>query len=257
MLTPEDIIDLKEGGRRLMAIFKETKEQIRPGVSLLDLEKLADNLFSQSGGLPSFKGYKGYPSPLCLSVNQVVVHGVPTDYILKEGDILAIDMGMYYRGWHTDAAVTLPVGNIAPEARRLLAGAYAALLAGTEAVREGNHVQDVSKAIEQILRGRGLTIFRQLVGHGIGRELHLDPMIPNFDSGSKGMELKSGLVVALEPIAGLGKEETRELPDGWTIETADGRLAAHFEHSILLTPSGPEVLTPLDELISRYPSKNA
>ena len=250
MLSPEDIIDLKESGRRLMTIFKALKEQVRPGVNLLDLEKLADNLFSRSGGLPSFKGYKGYPSSLCLSANSIVVHGIPTDYILREGDILAIDMGMYYRGWHTDAAITLPVGNIAPEARRLLSGTYAALLAGTEAFRVGNYVEDISKAIEQILRGRGLTIFRQLVGHGVGRELHLDPMIPNFDSGSKGIELKSGLVVALEPIAGLGKEETKQLSDGWTIETADRGLAAHFEHSILLTPTGPEVLTPLDGLIS-------
>ncbi len=257
MLTPEDIIDLKEGGRKLMAIFKELKERVRSGVNLLDLEKLADNLFSQSGGLPSFKGYKGYPSSLCLSVNNVVVHGIPIDYVLQEGDILAIDMGIYYRGWHTDAAVTLPVGKIAPETRRLLDGAYMALLAGTEAVKEGNYVQDISKAIEQILRGRGLTIFRQLVGHGVGRKLHLDPMIPNFDTGSKGMELKSGLVVALEPIAGLGKEETDELSDGWTIKTVDGALAAHFEHSILLTPSGPEVLTPLDGLISQYFLENA
>ncbi len=250
MLSTEDIADLKESGRRLMTIFKALKEQVRAGVNLLDLEKLADSLFSQSGGLPSFKGYKGYPSSLCLSVNQVVVHGIPTDYVLKEGDILAIDMGMYYRGWHTDAAITLPVGNIAPEAHRLLDGTYTALLAGTDAAREGNHVQDISKAIEQILRGRGLTIFRQLVGHGVGRELHLDPMIPNFDPGSKGMALKSGLVLALEPIAGLGAEETNELSDGWTIETADGRVAAHFEHSILITPTGAEVLTPLDELIA-------
>ncbi len=249
MLTPEDISDLKTGGQKLVDIFKLLKEQVRPGVNLLDLEKLADNLFSQSGGLPSFKGYKGYPSSLCLSVNQTVVHGIPKDYVLKEGDILAIDMGMYYRGWHTDAAITLPVGEIAPEIRRLLSGTHTALLAGTDMVREGNHVQDISKAIEQILRGRGLTIFRSLVGHGVGRELHLDPMIPNFDTGSKGMALKSGMTLALEPIAGLGKEETEELLDGWTIETADGAVAAHFEHSILLTPQGLEVLTPLDELL--------
>jgi len=249
MLTPEDIIDIKTGGQKLVDIFKSLKEQVRPGVNLLDLEKLADTLFSQSGGLPSFKGYKGYPSSLCLSVNQTVVHGIPKDYILKEGDILAIDMGMYYRGWHTDAAITLPVGEIAPEIRRLLSGTHTALLAGTDMVREGNSVQDISKAIEQILRGRGLTIFRSLVGHGVGRELHLDPMIPNFDTGSKGMALKSGMTIALEPIAGLGKEETEELLDGWTIETADGAVAAHFEHSILITPQGPEVVTPLDELL--------
>lgn len=249
MLTPQDIIDLKEGGRRLMTIFAALKEQVRPGTNLLSLEKLANDLFGQSGGLPSFKGYKGYPSSLCLSVNSVVVHGIPVDYILREGDVLAIDMGMYYRGWHTDAAITLPVGNIAPEVHRLLSGTYAALLAGTEAARVGNHVEDISKAIEQILRGRGLTIFRQLVGHGVGRELHLDPIIPNFDSGSKGIELKPDQIVALEPIAGLGKEETKELPDGWTIETVDGKPAVHFEHSILLTPTGAEVLTPLDGLV--------
>jgi len=249
MLTEQDIIDLREGGRRLVAIFQVLKARVRPGTNLLELEKLANDEANKLGGIPSFKGYHGYPAALCLSPNHTIVHGIPADYLLRDGDILAIDMGLYYKGWHTDAAITLPIGEIAPEAKRLLAGTYAALLAGTDAVRPGNRIQDISRSIEKVLRGRHLTIFRNLVGHGVGRELHLDPMIPNFDPGRPGPAIHPGMTLALEPIAGLGSEDTRELSDGWTIETVDGRLAAHFEHTILVTPDGPEVLTPLETLI--------
>jgi len=250
MLTEQDIADLKEGGNHLTTILRSLKEMVRAGVNLLELEEMADQLSARLGGIPSFRGYKGYPAALCLSVNQTVVHGIPKDYVLREGDIVAIDMGLYYKGWHTDAAVTLPVGNIAPAAKRLLAGTYTALLSGTEAARVGNRVGDISTAIEQTLRGRGLTIFRSLVGHGVGRELHQEPMIPNFRSRDPGLLLSAGMTLALEPIAGLGEEEMSELPDGWTIETVDRQPAAHFEHTLLITPQGPEILTPLADIVA-------
>ncbi|MFA5009686.1 MAG: type I methionyl aminopeptidase [Patescibacteria group bacterium] len=249
MLTDAEIIDIKECGRRLVGILAELKAMVKPGTNLLELEAAANQLASKAGGIPSFKGYHGYPAALCLSVNSTIVHGIPKDYVLKAGDILAIDMGLFYKGWHTDSALTLGVGDIAPMAARLMEGTYLALLSGTDAVRPGNRVQDISQAIEKVLRARNLTIFRQLVGHGTGRQLHLDPLIPNFDTGERGPKLTAGMLVALEPITGLGLEDTRELPDGWTIETVDGQIAAHFEHTILITPDGPEVITPLTDLV--------
>jgi methionyl aminopeptidase len=249
MLTDQDIADLREGGQRLVAVFQALKPLIRPGTNLLDIEKLAHDTMTQLGGTPSFLGYEGYPAATCLAVNSGIVHGIPKDYVLKEGDIVGVDMGLFYKGWHTDAAVTWPVGQITPEAKRLLDGTRAALLAGTDAARPGNRVQDVSRAIEGVLRSRNITIFRSLVGHGVGRQLHLPPMIPNFDSGEPGPILQSGMTIALEPITGLGQEEMTELPDGWTLETADGKLAAQFEHTLLVTSNGPEILTPLESLI--------
>lgn len=248
-MNEQDLADIKTGGAKLVSIFQELAAMVKPGLNLMELEAKANLLAEAAGGTPSFKGFHGYPAALCLSVNQTVVHGVPTDYTLKEGDILAIDMGLYYRGWHSDAAVTLPVGEISPELKNLLKGTYQALLAGTDAARVGNRVGDISKATERVLRSHNLTIFRSLVGHGVGQELHMEPMIPNFDSGNPGPLLKEGMTIALEPIAGLGQEEIRELPDGWTLETVDGRPAAHFEHSLLITQDGPVVLTPLETLI--------
>lgn len=248
-LTEQDIADLRESGRRLVAVFQALKPRIQPGVTLIELDKLASDTIDQLGGLPSFRGYEGYPAATCLSVNQVIVHGIPTDYALKAGDIIGVDIGFYYKGWHTDAAVTWPVGEIAPEAKRLLAGTYAALLAGTDAAKVGNRVQDISKAIEQTLRGRNLTPFRSLVGHGVGRQLHLPPMIPNFDTGKPGPTLEEGMTIALEPIVGLGRDEMVESPDGWTLLAADEKLAAQFEHTLLITANGPEILTPLESLI--------
>lgn len=247
--NPQDIQDLKAGGRHLVKILAALAAIVKPGVNLLKLEELASQLAAKTGGTPSFKGYHGYPATLCLSVNQTVVHGIPVDRVLQEGDIVAIDMGLKFKGWHTDAAISLPVGEVAPETKRLLAGTYAALLAGTDAMRVGNRIGDISSAIERVLRERNLTIFRSLVGHGVGRELHEEPMVPNFDSGDPGPVIQAGKTLALEPIAGLGEEAIRELPDGWTIEAADGKPAAHFEHTILATPDGPEVITPLDELV--------
>jgi len=247
--TDQDISDIKEGGAHLVGILKAVADLAKPGVNLLQLEAVAREQATTRGGKPSFLGYRGYPSALCLSPNSTIVHGIPKDYVLKDGDILAVDCGFFFKGWHTDAAITLPIGNISPEAKKLLAGTYSALLAGTDAVKAGNRIGQISEAIEGSLRGSNLTIFRSLVGHGVGRELHEDPMVPNFHSGSMGPAIQDGQTLALEPIAGLGQEEITELEDGWTLETADGALSAHFEHTLIATPTGPIVVTPLTELV--------
>lgn len=249
MLTDQEIVTIKESGRRLVAVFQALKPLIKPGTNLLELEALASRTIQGLGGTPSFQGYNGYPAATCLAVNSVVVHGIPTDRVLQVGDIIGVDIGFCYQGWHTDAAVTWPVGQISPQAQHLLAGTYAALMSGTDAAKPGHRVQAISQAIETTARERNLTIFRSLVGHGVGRELHMDPMIPNFDSGEPGTTLKPGMTLALEPIIGLGQEEMKELQDGWTLETTDASLAAQFEHTILITPTGAEVITPLDSLI--------
>jgi len=247
--TEQDINDIKEGGAHLVAILKAVADMAKPGVNLLQLEDIARKEAEARGGRPSFLGYRGYPSALCLSPNNTIVHGIPKDYTLKDGDILAVDCGFFFKGWHTDAAVTLPIGTISPEATRLLAGTYSALLAGTDQAKVGNRIGQISRAIEGSLRGSNLTIFRSLVGHGVGRELHEDPMVPNFHAGSAGPAIQAGQTLALEPIAGLGREDINELDDGWTLETADGNLSAHFEHTLIATPEGPVVVTPLTELV--------
>lgn len=249
MLNPTEIANMKEGGKKLVAILQTLKNEINPGTNLKTLEEIALAEARRHGGTPSFKGYRGYPSATCLSVNEEVVHCIPRDRVLKEGDIVSVDMGLYYKGVHTDMTITWPVGKIGPEVRRLLDGTYAALLAGTEAIRPGNYVNDISTAVEKGLRARNLTIFKQFVGHGIGQQLHQEPMIPNFSAQTPGRELKPGMALALEPIAGLGSSAVDSGENGWDTRTRDGKPAAQFEHTVLVTDSGFEVITPLETLI--------
>ncbi len=250
-LTPAQIVHLREGGRRLVAILARLRQAIKPGANLLDIARLAEVEAKRQGGLPSFLGFEGYPAAVCLCVNDQVIHCIPQDRVLREGDIITVDMGLYYHGLHTDAAVTWAVGKVGPAVGRLLDGAYAALLAGTGEVKAGVKVDTISRAIEKILRVRGLTIFRQFVGHGVGQELHQSPMIPNFRDADAGASptLLAGTAIAIEPIVGLGTEEVLTAADGWSTRTVDGRPAAEFEHTVLVTPEGAEIITPLEMLV--------
>lgn len=240
---------MREGGRKLVTIMRTLKSAIRPGANLQTLEDIAEQEARKQGGIPSFKGYRGYPAATCLSVNEEIVHCIPRDRELRTGDIISVDIGLYYKGVHTDMAVTWPVGPTSPEVKRLMTGTYTALLAGTEAIRPGGRVNDISKAIEKVLKGKGFTIFKQFVGHGVGRQLHESPMIPNFATPMPGELLKPGMALALEPIAGLGSEAVEQGDNHWDTRAADGRPVAHFEHTVLVTDSGFEVITPLETLI--------
>ncbi|MFH0905636.1 MAG: type I methionyl aminopeptidase [bacterium] len=249
-LTEEEIASMREAGRKLVAVLAEIKSAIAPGVNLMQLEEIADRATRKHGALPSFRGYHGYPAATCLSVNEQIVHAVPQDRVLRDGDILSVDMGLYYQGVHADATVTWSVGRVAPAVKRLMDGTYAALLAGTDQVKPGAHAGDISQAIEKVLKARGLTIFQQFVGHGIGKKLHEDIVIPNFFTGEMGPKLTPGTAIAIEPIAGLGSsDQVITSPDGWTAYAEDSQPAAHFEHTVLVTDQGHEVLTPLETLI--------
>jgi methionyl aminopeptidase len=249
ILTSEQIVAMREGGRKLIAVFESLKSMVKPGASLLAIAEKAEEEIRNQGGKPSFKNYEGYPSVVCLSVTEQVVHCIPTDRVLQEGDILAVDMGIFYGGVHTDAAVTWPVGKISSRVAKLLKTTYQALLAGTDQVRAGTKVNDISKAIETTLQKEGITTFRQFVGHGIGPNLHENPYIPNFTSSGVSPTLQAGQAIAIEPITGIGVEQIITSQDGWSVTTADGEPSAHFEHTLLVTPEGYEILTPLDSLL--------
>lgn len=241
------------GGSKLVQVLKRLKTQIVPGVSLKSLDQLARATAIELGGRPSFLGYRGYPAAICTSVNQGIVHCIPNDYQLQEGDLLSVDFGFFYQGWHTDAAITWIVGSDTHHYLPLLQGVYRALLAGTNAVRAGVKVGEISRAIEQSLTTDKLTIMRQFVGHGVGRELHEEPVIPNFFGHDKAVVLPAGATLALEPIAGLGQEEYTTLPDRWSVETTDRQPVAHFEQTVAVTPKGVQILTPIQDILDFTP----
>ena len=214
--------------------------------SARDLDTLADRLIRELGGIPSFLGNRGYPGRICASPNEIIVHGIPDERVLQEGDILSVDVGLTLDGWHADSAVTHAVGTITPEARRLLEVTEASLAAGIEQCRPGRHLSDVSHAIEKVVVGGGFSVVREFVGHGIGRALHEDPQVPNFGPPGEGPVLEPGMVLAIEPMVNVGGWKTKTLADGWTVVTLDGSLSAHFEHTVAITENGPEVLTRRD-----------
>ncbi len=249
ILNNEQIANLRTAGVKAMEVFKAIKPHIKAGVNLLEIERIAEEAMAKTGCTPSFKGFNGYPSVVCLSLNDEIVHSIPKDRVLQEGDIVAVDIGLNCGGVNVDTAITWGVGKVAPEVTKLLDGTYQALKAGILQVRDGGPVHDISKAIEHSLRANNLTIFRQFVGHEVGVELHGDILIPNFFHKESKDTLVSGMAVAIEPITGLGSEEVINEADGWTNRTADGSSAAHFEVTVLVTPEGFEVVTPIEELI--------
>ncbi len=229
-------------------VHRVLREKVRPGVSTLDLDCIAEDCIRKAGGKPAFKGYQGFPGSICASINEQVVHGIPSaTLILKEGDIISLDVGVLLDGFFGDAAATLPVGQVSEEARRLLKTTEESLFAAIEKMREGNRLGDVSSAVQKHAESRGYGVVRQFVGHGIGRNLHEAPQVPNFGRPGTGQRLYTGLVLAIEPMLNCGTGDVRVLEDQWTVVTADGRLSAHFEHTVAITEDGPDILSQLDD----------
>lgn len=221
-------------------------EKVRPGITTKELELMADSFIREQGAIPAFKGYRGYPASICTSVNNEVIHGIPSERVLEEGDILGIDLGVYKNGFYGDAAYTFPVGKITPEAERLLRVTERALYLGIANAKVNNRISDISYTIQSFVESNGFSVVRAFVGHGIGRNLHEDPQVPNFGEPGKGPRLKAGMTLAIEPMVNEGTHEVVILEDGWTAVTLDGKLSAHFEHTILVTDDEPVILTKMN-----------
>jgi len=219
---------------------------VKPGVTTREIERSADDYIRSNSAISAFKGYRGYPASICTSVNDEVIHGIPSQRVLEEGDILGIDLGVYKEGFYGDAAHTFPVGKIHKDAERLLRVAEDALYLGIQSAREGNRISDISCSIQKHVESNGFSVVRAFVGHGIGRDLHEDPQVPNFGMPGRGPRLQAGMTLAIEPMVNEGGHEVVVLDDEWTAVTADGGLSAHFEHTILVTPADPVILTKIN-----------
>jgi methionyl aminopeptidase len=238
-----EIEKMRRSNAIVAVILEELRKKIRPGVKTIELDRLSEELALKKGARPAFKGYRGYPYSLCTSVNNEVVHGMPSERDLREGDIVSLDFGILNDGYYGDAAVTVPVGEITPAAKRLLKVTEEALYRGIAEVKTGNRIGDISAAIQGHVEASGYSVVRDLVGHGIGKSLHEDPQVPNYGSSGRGIELKTGMVFAIEPMVNEGTYRVDILRDGWTVVTADGKLSAHFEHSVAITENGPVILS--------------
>jgi len=241
--SQQEIEAMARGGRVVAGCLALLEESLRPGMTTRELDALAEDYIRSHGGAPTFKGYRGYPAATCLSPNDVVVHGIPNGYALREGDILSVDVGVTLDGFVADSAWTFPVGEVTPEAQRLLDVCQAALAAGIEQARAGQFVGDISGAVQQRTEEAGFSVIRSLVGHGVGRSMHEDPQVPNFVTSYRGPELRRGMTIAIEPMITTGAPDVFIHDDEWTIATVDGSLAAHFEHTVAVTEEGPRVLT--------------
>jgi methionyl aminopeptidase len=242
--SPEEIEKIAAAGQILARCQTLLRRKARPGVTTAELDEAAEKFIRGRGGEPAFKGYRGFPGSICASPNSMVVHGIPGPYKLKRGDILSLDIGVILDGWVADAAVTLPIGPITPVARKLLTSTREALFAGIEQCRPGHRLGDVSHAVEKRVDPDGFSVIRSLVGHGVGRDMHEDPQIPNFGDPGTGPELSPGMVLAIEPMVNAGKHPIRMGSDNWSVFSQDGSLAAHFEHTVAVTAEGPRILTP-------------
>jgi methionyl aminopeptidase len=240
---PDEIAKMRKAGRVVAEMLEVTSKAAKPGVTTAGLDKLARDVIERRGARSNFLNYHGFPAVICTSPNNVIVHGIPGDYVLKEGDIISLDCGAIIEGYHGDAAVTIAVGDIPPLTEKLLRVTEEALAAGIGQLVEGNRLHDVGYAVQTVAEGAGFGVVRGYVGHGIGTKMHEDPAVPNYWPGTPGPLLRTGMVFAVEPMVNLGGAETVQLDDGWTVVTADGSLSAHFEHTIAVTDDGPEVLT--------------
>ena len=242
----KEIETMKVPSRIVAEVLAELREHCRAGASTMDLDRIAEERTIKRKARPAFKGYRGFPASLCTSVNDQVVHGIPSSRkVLKDGDVIGIDFGAIYNGYYGDAAMTVPIGKISAEVQKLLHVTEQCLYLGIEQCRAGNYLTDVSFAIEVHARANGYGIVREFCGHGIGRALHEDPPVLNYVQNGKGPKLKPGLVLAIEPMINMGRDDVRVLPDGWTVVTLDGKPSAHFEHTVAITQNGPEILTRL------------
>ncbi|MCK5044841.1 type I methionyl aminopeptidase [Candidatus Parcubacteria bacterium] len=244
--TDKEIEIMAKNGKMLAKIMKELAAMAAPGITTNEINKAAEGLIFKYKGIPSFKGYNGFPAALCCSINDQIVHTPPSDKVLKEGDILSLDLGMEYNGYHSDMAITVPIGEVSSEALHLIRATRKALKRGIKKVRPGIRLGDISNTIQRHLEGQGLGIVRDLCGHGIGKKLHEDPQILNYGKRNKGIKVEKGMVFCLEPMATMGGEKIKKEEDGFTFATQDGSLSAHFEHMMVVTERGCRVLTSLE-----------
>ena len=246
--TPEQLDQMAAAGRIQARCLHMLQSKVRPGVTTKQLDETAEKFIRSQGAVPSFKGYRGFPGSICASPNSMVVHGIPGPYELQKGDVISIDVGVTYEGWVADAAITVPVGEVDEETARLIKTTRASLFDGIAMARTGNRLGDVSHAIQSRVELDGFGVIRSLVGHGVGREMHEDPQIPNFGDPGKGPLLEEGMVLAIEPMVNAGSPEIRMGNDGWAVYSEDDSMAAHFEFTVAVTADGPRVLTPWHEL---------
>jgi len=241
--TLEEIQIMAEGGKILAGIMKELEKNVKPGITTEDLNRLAENLILKSGGKCSFKGYEDYPACLCTSINEEIVHSVPSARQLKDGDIISLDLGIFYQGFHTDMAITVPVGKISPETQRLIRVTKKALKRGIKKTRPGNTIGDIGNTIQRYVEGQGFNVVRELCGHGIGKEIHEDPKILDYGKRHSGLEIKEGMVLCLEPMVTVGDWKLKKSADGFGYQTQDDSLSCHFEHTMVVTKNGAKILT--------------
>ena len=243
--SPREIDVMSEGGKILARTIDFVRERVRPGMSTLELDTLAEEfILSHDGAAPAFKGLYGFPGTLCTSINNEIVHGIPSaKRVLREGDLLSVDVGVRWRGFYTDSATTIAIGDVDDTSRRLLDVTQQALAAGIAAAQVGNHIGDIGAAVQGVVEAAGFSVVKDLVGHGIGEEFHEEPQVPNYGKPKRGTPLRVGLTIAIEPMVNVGSPRTRTMPDKWTIVTADGTRSAHFEHTVAITEQGTRVLT--------------
>ncbi|MDP3181624.1 MAG: type I methionyl aminopeptidase [Desulfobaccales bacterium] len=243
--SPQEIAKMEAANRIVAEILERVVEKIRPGVETRELDEAAEEHCRRLGVVPAFKGYRGYPRAICVSINEEVVHGIPGPRLLKAGDLVSLDFGVKYNGYYGDAAITVPVGEVSSQARQLLKATEESLYAGIAQFKVGGRLTDISHAVQTVVEGAGFGVIREFVGHGIGRSLHEDPQIPNFGPPGRGPVLQVGMTLAIEPMTCAGAWQIRILGDGWTAVTQDGSLAAHFEHTVALTEEGALILSRL------------
>lgn len=242
--TGRELQIMKEACRISAGALKLVGEAVKPGVTTAELDKIAEKYILSQGATPNFKGYQGYPATACISINNEVIHGIPnTKRVIKEGDIVSVDLGACYMGYHGDNAATFAAGEISPDAKRLIDTTKESLYEGIKMACVGNRIGDISYAVQSYVEARGYSVVRKFVGHGVGTSLHEAPEVPNFGTRGRGVRLAAGMTLAIEPMVNIGDYDVKILPDGWTVLTKDGSLSAHFEHTIAITPNGPQILT--------------
>lgn len=246
--SPSEIEAMRRAGRVVALAHQRLAQEIRPGLRTKDLDAIVLEVLEREGAIPSFKGYQGYPANICVSVNEEVVHGIPGERVLCEGDIVSVDIGAIVDGYHGDSAWTYPVGEIDEEVKRLLEAGEGALYAGIERARPGARLSDISHAVQTYVEARGYSVVRDFVGHGIGRSMHEDPQVPNYGPPGRGPVLEPGTVLAIEPMVAVGTDDVYTASDGWSVYSADGSLTAHFEFTVAVTEDGPRILNPWHEL---------
>jgi methionyl aminopeptidase len=241
--TPQEIEIMRQSNRLVAQVLQRLRQAIKPGCTTKELDQMAERLIRAAGATPAVKGYRGYPAALCVSINEEVVHGIPGPRRLREGEIVSLDVGALLNGYYGDAAITCPVGEVSEEAARLLEVTQQALFQGIEQAKDGKRLLDISSAVQSWVESHGFSVVRDFVGHGIGRNLHEDPQVPNFGTPHQGPRLRPGMVLAIEPMVNVGSWEVQVLSDGWTVATADKSLSAHFEHTIAVTDKEADILS--------------